>query len=185
MWRNTDIVDFIGWLRHHNETRPDAERVGFYGLDLYSLRASIEAVLAYLDTVDPAAVARALVAMPRSLWAGSQAYGYAVTTGMSSSCEDDVEAQLVELRRQAAEYAARDGRVDPDASFSAGQNARLIANAEAGRCGRGHRTVACSNVRADPVLDLPRCCIEPEQAHRRAARADGGRTQTDRTGWAH
>src|ERR671924_2383975 len=45
MWRNTDIVDFIGWLRHHNETRAETERVGFYGVDLYSLRASIEAVL--------------------------------------------------------------------------------------------------------------------------------------------
>jgi erythromycin esterase-like protein len=133
MWRNTDIVDFIGWLRHHNETRPESERVGFYGLDLYSLRASIEAVLGYLDTVDPAAAARARrrYACFDHFGRDPQAYGYATTIGMSSSCEDAVVAQLVELRRRAAEYAARDGRVDPDATFSAEQNARLITNAEA------------------------------------------------------
>lgn len=33
--------------------------VGFYGLDLYSLRASMEAVLRYLEQVDPEAARRA------------------------------------------------------------------------------------------------------------------------------
>ncbi|HEV8617342.1 MAG TPA: erythromycin esterase family protein [Methylomirabilota bacterium] len=132
MWRNADVVDFIGWLRHHNETRPEAERVGFYGLDLYSLHASIEAVLGYLDTVDPAAASRARhrYACFDHYGADPQAYGYATAIEMSPSCEDEVVAQLVDLRRRAAEYAARDGRVDPDAAFSAEQNARLITNAE-------------------------------------------------------
>src|SRR5436189_2907705 len=100
---------------------------------IYSLRASIEAVLGYLDTVDPAAAARARqrYACFDHFGQDPQAYGYATTIGMSSSCEDDVLAQLIELRRRAAEYAARDGRVDPDATFSAEQNARLITNAEA------------------------------------------------------
>jgi erythromycin esterase-like protein len=54
MWRNTDVVDFIGWLRAHNEALPPgAPKVGFYGLDLYSLYASIDAVLRYLEKVDP------------------------------------------------------------------------------------------------------------------------------------
>src|ERR671934_2635910 len=53
MWRNTDVVDFIGWLRAHNDTTAPDRRVGFYGLDLYSLRASMEAVLAYLAQIDP------------------------------------------------------------------------------------------------------------------------------------
>jgi erythromycin esterase-like protein len=44
MWRNTDVVEFLEWLRAHNDPRPDAA-AGFYGLDLYSLRASMEAVL--------------------------------------------------------------------------------------------------------------------------------------------
>ena len=59
MWRNADVLDFIGWLRTHNETQPVDKRAGFYGLDLYSLRASTQAVLAYLDKVDPEAAGRA------------------------------------------------------------------------------------------------------------------------------
>src|SRR5574338_685719 len=46
MWRNADVLDFVGWLRDHNDEQSYPERkAGFYGLDLYSLRASIEAVL--------------------------------------------------------------------------------------------------------------------------------------------
>ena len=49
MWRNTEVVEFIDWLRAHNDALPpNAERTGFYGLDLYSLHASMKAVLQYL-----------------------------------------------------------------------------------------------------------------------------------------
>ena len=53
MWRNRDVVDFIQWLRTHNAPEPATARVGFYGLDLYSLHASMDAVLMYLRKVDP------------------------------------------------------------------------------------------------------------------------------------
>ena len=60
MWRNADVVDFVGWLRAHNDrVRPGAPKAGFYGLDLYSLGASMEAVIGYLERVDPQAAARA------------------------------------------------------------------------------------------------------------------------------
>lgn len=60
MWRNADVLDFVGWLRAHNDDIHDADsKTGFYGLDLYSMNASIEAVLDYLDKVDPAAAKRA------------------------------------------------------------------------------------------------------------------------------
>jgi erythromycin esterase-like protein len=60
MWRNTVVRDFIGALRTHNDAlAPHAPKVGFYGLDLYSLHASNAAVIDYLDTVDPAAAQRA------------------------------------------------------------------------------------------------------------------------------
>src|SRR5438105_10512955 len=62
MWRNADVVTFLDWLRDYNEAlRGDEPTVGFYGLDLYSLHASVAAVLAYLDRVDPEAAARARV----------------------------------------------------------------------------------------------------------------------------
>jgi erythromycin esterase-like protein len=132
MWRNRDVVDFLEWLRPHNAARDAGTRVGFYGLDLYSLHASIEAVLAYLRKVDPAAAERARYRYGcfEDFAENSQAYGYAAAVGLSRSCEDDVVAQLMELRRRAAEYASRDGRVAADEYFFAEQNARLVQNAE-------------------------------------------------------
>src|SRR3569623_158137 len=64
MWRNTEVLHFVEWLKAHNDAfrRPGhAERwpAGFYGLDLYSLSTSINEVLAYLDKVDPMAARRA------------------------------------------------------------------------------------------------------------------------------
>lgn len=59
-----------------------------------------------------------------------QAYAYASTVGLSRSCERGVVEQLVELRRKAAEYATRDGRIAADDQFAAEQNARVIRNAE-------------------------------------------------------
>src|SRR5437867_5577550 len=60
MWRNADVLDFVGWLREHNDgLANDVNKVGFYGLDLYSLHSSIEAVLSYLKKVDPKAAEHA------------------------------------------------------------------------------------------------------------------------------
>ena len=132
MWRNTDVVEFTAWLRERNLRTPEAERVGFYGLDLYSLHRSIEAVLAYLGKVDPedARRARERYSCFEMFGGDPQAYGYASTRGFSADCEDEVTAQLVDLRRRALDYANRDGRIAADEYFFAEQNARLVANAE-------------------------------------------------------
>jgi erythromycin esterase-like protein len=131
MWRNTDVLDFVDWLRAFNEGKGD-RAAGFYGLDLYSLHASMEAVLGYLDTVDAAAARRARerYACFDHFGEDVQVYGYAAGFGLSETCEKEVVAQLVELRRRAAEYAARDGRVAEDDYFQAEQNARLVLDAE-------------------------------------------------------
>ena len=133
MWRNTDVVEFIAWLREYNDALPKSSRkVGFYGLDLYSLHASARAVLDFLDKVDPEAAKRARYryACFERFGEDTQAYGYAAKFGLSKSCEDEVVNQLVEMQRRAADLANRDGHLDPDAFFIAEQNARLVANAE-------------------------------------------------------
>ena len=133
MWRNADVLDFTGWLRAHNDALPsEAPRVGFYGLDLYSLHASIEAVLGYLDKTDPESARRARrrYSCFDHFGEDTQAYGYAAGFGLTESCEGEVISQLVELRRRAAEYAPRDGRVAEEEFFFAEQNARLVKNAE-------------------------------------------------------
>ncbi|MDB5353451.1 MAG: hypothetical protein JWN86_4698 [Planctomycetota bacterium] len=133
MWRNTVVLDFITWLHEHNVGRPPGgAKTGFYGLDLYSLHASIQAVIEYLDKIDPAAARRARDRYSCFEHAGeeAQAYGLAATLGLGKSCEDEVVAQLVDLQRRAADYARRDGRVAEDEYFQAEQNARLARNAE-------------------------------------------------------
>lgn len=155
MWRNADVLDFVGWLREHNDSRPSARRVGFYGLDLYSLHASMDAVVRYLRVVDPDAAERAILRYGCFERFGDdpQRYGYTATLGLSESCEREVVEQLLELRRAAAEYARRDGRVAEDDFFAAEQNARVAANAE-----RYYRTmfaghVASWNLRDQHMMD--------------------------------
>ncbi|HTM04102.1 MAG TPA: erythromycin esterase family protein [Vicinamibacterales bacterium] len=132
MWRNRDVVEFLSWLRDFNGARQPAAQCGFYGLDLYSMHRSIEAVLTYLRDVDPEAAERARFRYGcfEDFAEDTQGYGYAATVGLSPSCEQQVVDQLVEMRRQAAAYAARDGRIAADEFFYAEQNARLIRNAE-------------------------------------------------------
>lgn len=132
MWRNSDVVELVDWLRTHNDARADADKVGFYGLDLYSLFTSIDEVLRYLDQVDPAAArdARSRYACFDHYDEDSQHYGYATGVGLSESCEQGVAAQLQALQQRATEYMRHDGPRAGDAYFYAQQNARLIKNAE-------------------------------------------------------
>ena len=131
MWRNIEVLSFVRWLREWNDAHAD-RKVGFYGLDLYSLNTSIRAVIAYLDKVDPDAAsrARARYACFDHFAGDTHAYGYAVSAGIIESCEDAVVQQLRELRRAAAEYASRDGILASDEYFFVEQNARLAQNAE-------------------------------------------------------
>ncbi|HEY4556210.1 MAG TPA: erythromycin esterase family protein, partial [Lysobacter sp.] len=127
MWRNTEVLEFVEWLRAHNARAGDAA-VGFYGLDLYSLHSSVAAVLDYLQQTDPDAAQRARhrYACFDHYGEDPQAYGYAASFGLGESCEDNVVEQLRELSRR----AAKGGDAD-DELFFAEQNARLVANAEA------------------------------------------------------
>ncbi|MGH9219694.1 MAG: erythromycin esterase family protein, partial [Vicinamibacterales bacterium] len=131
MWRNTEVLSFVRWLREWNDSHPD-RKVGFYGLDLYSLMTSVQAVVGYLDRVDPEAAsrARARYACFDHFAGDTHAYGYAVSAGIIESCEDEVVSQLAELRKQAVAYASRDGHVAEEEYFFAEQNALLAQNAE-------------------------------------------------------
>ena len=85
MWRNVEVRDFVQWLRAENEHRPPERRAEFRGLDVYSLNASIDAVLRYLDNVDPDAANEARGRYGcLSPWQSDPArYGRAVATGIS------------------------------------------------------------------------------------------------------
>ncbi|ABM37494.1 erythromycin esterase family protein [Polaromonas naphthalenivorans] len=131
MWRNTEVRDFIEWLRDYNTGRSPGTQVGFYGMDLYSLFTSMQEVLAYLKRVDPEAAERARYRYSCFDHAAedSQAYGYAASFGLAPSCEDAVVQQLREMTRHAADLPASPG-MERDEAFYAQQNARLVRNAE-------------------------------------------------------
>lgn len=128
MWRNREFADFVGWLRAHNEGLPAERRVAFRGLDVYSLNASITAVIDYLDRVDPEAAADARRRYGcLTPWQDDPAmYGRAMLRGGRDSCEDEVVAQLEDMLEQRLDYAAADG----EDYFEAAQNARVVRAAE-------------------------------------------------------
>lgn len=133
MWRNTDVAEFVGWLREWNDGLPTKRpKVGFYGLDVYSLYTSMDAVVEYLDRVDPEAAhrARERYACFDHFGRDPQVYAYEAGIGGGEPCEQEAVEQLVELLRMAADAASRSGNLDEDSHFFAEQNARLVVNAE-------------------------------------------------------
>ena len=120
MWANWEVAAFAGWLRRHNEGAPVGARVGFYGLDVYSLHASLEAVVAYLEQNRPDAVetARRAFACFEPYRRGGE--DFPDLRLVPSGCEGEVVALLAELQRGG----------DGAAHFDAEQNARIALNAE-------------------------------------------------------
>ena len=129
MWRNGQVGEFLNRLKTINETIADPDRkAGFYGLDVYSLGASIEAVLVYLDRVDPdaARIARQRYGCLAPWRAEPARYGHMALSSGYAVCERPVTDALVDLLRNRLGYLAKDG----DAFFDAEQNARIVAAAE-------------------------------------------------------
>lgn len=129
MWRNREVREFVDWLRERNGhlVEPD-RRTAFYGLDIYSLFISADAVIAYLDRVDPdaAAIARERYGCLTPWQADPAGYGRAAVSGRYEGCTEQVVAILSGLLEKRQAYLDRDGERFMDAK----QNARLVANAE-------------------------------------------------------
>ena len=129
MWRNGQVAEFLDRLKEINATIADPDRkAGFYGLDIYSLGASIEAVLHYLDKVDPEAakVARQRYGCLVPWRAEPARYGRMALSRGYAVCEKPVADALTDLLRKRLDYLIKDG----EAFFDAEQNARIVAGAE-------------------------------------------------------
>ncbi|RFA30587.1 erythromycin esterase [Alkalilimnicola ehrlichii] len=133
MWRNTEVREFVETLRAVNRSRAARDRVGFYGLDMYSLYRSVEWVLAYLEKMDPeeAKAAKARYACLESATGEPQYYGHEVRRGRRPSCREEAVEQLERLRQKAHIYLRHDGMEAEDEQFQAERNAHLVRNAEA------------------------------------------------------
>lgn len=146
MWRNREVLQFVEWLRSHNEARDPEKRTGYYGLDLYSLYTSVHEVLSYLRKVDQdlerMAAERYACLAPFS---GDPAlYGRAVTSERYEACEDDVTNLLTSLLRKRLDLMEKDG----ERFFDAAQNAHLVASAE-----RYYRTMYYGSVKSWNLRD--------------------------------
>ncbi|EKD70059.1 MAG: hypothetical protein ACD_46C00658G0012 [uncultured bacterium] len=130
MWRNTTMPPFLKWLRDYNDNQ--IAKIGFYGLDLYSMYSSMQAVINYLSKVDPEAAARARLryACFDHIKPDPQTYGYLTSMGVKKPCVKEAIDELLELQHHAFDYVRSDGIVSEDEYFYATQNARLVKNAE-------------------------------------------------------
>lgn len=128
MWRNTEIARLIQWMRGYNLGVEPRRRAGFHGLDMYNMRASIAAVLSYLDRTDTEAakVARERYGCLTPWQNDPAAYGRMALSGGYRGCEHEVVKQCRDLLENRLDYAVRSG----DDFIDAVQNARLIASAE-------------------------------------------------------
>lgn len=128
MWRNAEVLAFADWLRAYNEGKSPAAEVGFFGLDLYSLRASISAVVEYLEKVDPEEAGRARWRYGcLTPWQDEPSqYGMAVKSGRQIQCEREAALQLLRLLEERLGYIQSDG----ENWFDAVQNARIVRAAE-------------------------------------------------------
>ena len=127
MWANAEVLAFARWLTRHNASQHPEHRVGFYGLDVYSLWDSLRETLGYLQEHEPQHVPSAMAAVRCLEPYAEDPQAYARSTRLvPPGCQDPVVKLLSELRRQPP-----DETTDREARFNAEQNALVAAGAEA------------------------------------------------------
>lgn len=145
MWANWEVVALAEWLKAHNQTVGENKKVGFYGLDVYGLWESLEAIANYVEKHHP----QALEATKKAI-ACFEPYGedegrdYARAAQFApSSCRNEVVALLTEIRKSIEKYEG-----DSEAAFCAEQNALVAVNAE-----KFYRSMLSSNESSWNVRD--------------------------------
>jgi erythromycin esterase-like protein len=124
MWANWEVAALLQWLKDHNTHRSADRKVGFYGLDVYSLWESLEALVNYLKRTDPEASREAEKAMRCFLQHG-RSEQYMSDHRIPASCRDEVVSLLMKISAKARFYDH-----DPEASLNMVQNANITVEAE-------------------------------------------------------
>lgn len=126
MWANQEMVEFIEWLKVYNKDLPNEKKVGFYGLDVYSLWDSLYSILRFLKKKDPEAIEAAIRAYHCFEPYGEDPQQYArALMFVPVSCQKEVVALLKKIREKQPQF-----RDDPEEVFSVEQNAIVVHNAE-------------------------------------------------------
>lgn len=124
MWANWETAALAEWLREYNRHLHAAEKIGFYGLDVYSLWDSMRAMMEYLEKEDKEAVdsVKKAIACFEPFGENEQLYA---RQSFKNNCRSAVVALLKEIRSRAQFL---DG--DREAGFNTEQNALIAVNAE-------------------------------------------------------
>jgi erythromycin esterase len=126
MWANKEIFDFITWLQNHNHKQPRQKKVGFFGIDMYSLFESMEEIIRYLEKHDSDRVESAKKAFSCFQPFEKDEQTYAMSAGyLSESCEEEVIKLLIEIQSNREAFDE-----DPEGGLSLELNALVAANAE-------------------------------------------------------
>lgn len=130
MWRNHSIVQFVDWLYEHNQEQTE-NKVGFYGLDLYSLYRSIDVIISCIKKIDPAisAEVQSYYSCFDQYRHDPQAYGYAVVSKAIGSCAEMVVEELKRLQQQTWQFLEHN-KISANEAFYINQNALVVKNAE-------------------------------------------------------
>ncbi|WP_223808884.1 erythromycin esterase family protein [Rufibacter hautae] len=125
MWANWEIAALAHWLRKYNDNLAPEQKIGFYGLDVYSMWDSMKIIVEYLEKEDPQAAAYARRAIDCFEPYGEEE-SYATALGsMKPSCREAVLQLLLEVRQKASQYNHA-----PEAGLNAEINALVAANGE-------------------------------------------------------
>ena len=125
MWANWEIAAFATWLKKHNNGLEQKEKIGFYGLDVYSLWESMEIIVNYLEKEDPdTAVLARQAADCFEPYREKDSYASAYR-GLNQKCRDEVIQLLTEVRRKTEQYEH-----EPEAGLNAELNSLVLKNAE-------------------------------------------------------
>lgn len=125
MWGNWEVAALAEWLRQHNKGLSSDKKVGFYGLDVYSLWDSMKEMMSYLEKEDPKAAQSVKKAIQCFEPFNEDEQQYARYTLNDQNCRDEVLALLREIRFKSQFL---DG--DREAGFNTEQNALIAVNAE-------------------------------------------------------
>lgn len=127
MWANEEIMEFAEWLRSYNTDKPDAEKVGFYGIDVYSLWESMDEILKYLGTRDKADLEAAREAFACFEPFGREEQSYGISASLyGEGCEGEVIELLSKLQDKWKNVAPE----DQENALSAELNAMAVKGAE-------------------------------------------------------
>jgi erythromycin esterase len=138
MWANKEMVELLEWLKEYNDTILNQQRlststdkqVGFYGLDLYSLWESMEAIINYLKKVDPSALKNAIETYNCFEPYNKNVEEYARATAfVPQNCEDEIIDLLASMRSKRDVYS-KDHQNQEEEYFDAEQNAITARDAE-------------------------------------------------------